>query len=47
MKLNRFLLILIILSCLLFLTGCYDSSGVETKAYAVAIGIDKRSRKYN
>lgn len=42
MKLNKVLLILITLLCLFLLTGCYNSDGVETKAYVIAIGIDKR-----
>ena len=42
MKLNRFLLILITLSCLFLLTGCYNSDGVETRAYVIALGIDSR-----
>ncbi len=41
MRLNKFLLILISLSCLCLLTGCYDSDGIETKAYVIAVGIDK------
>ncbi len=46
MKLNKILLILIILLCLFMLTGCYNSDGVETKAYVIAIGIDKRRKRY-
>ena len=42
MKLNKLLLILIILVCLFFLTGCSDGRGVETKAYVIAMGIDNR-----
>lgn len=34
-------IILIIMICLISLTGCYSSQGLETLAYAVAIGIDK------
>ncbi len=41
MKLNKFVLILITLSCLFLLTGCYNSDGVETKAYVIAVGLDK------
>ena len=33
--------ILIIIFCLFTLTGCYSAEGLETLAYAVAIGIDK------
>ena len=36
-----FTIILIIIFCLVFLTGCYSAEGLETLAYAVAIGIDK------
>lgn len=41
MKIKYFIIILILLFSLLFLSGCYDSNGIETLAYAVAIGIDK------
>ena len=34
-------IILIVLFCMFFLTGCYSAQGIETLAYAVAIGIDK------
>lgn len=34
-------IILILLLCIFFLTGCSSSAGVETKAYVVAIGIDE------
>ena len=33
--------LLIIIFCLFTLTGCYSAEGIETLAYAVAIGIDK------
>ena len=33
--------ILIIIFCMSSLTGCYSAEGIETLAYAVAIGIDK------
>ena len=36
-----FILLLIIIFCLFTLTGCYSAQGLETLAYAVAIGIDK------
>lgn len=36
-----FIIILIIIFCLFTLTGCYSAEGLETLAYAVAIGIDK------
>ena len=39
MKLNRVLLILIVFSCI-FLTGCAGETGVETKAFPIAIGVD-------
>ena len=38
---KKFFLIIILLFCLINLTGCYDANSVETLAYAVAIGIDK------
>jgi len=34
-------LILILICSVFFLTGCYDSGGIETKAYVIALGIDK------
>lgn len=47
MKLNRVLLISISLICLFFLTGCTtNGQGVETKAYVIAMGIDKRRYRY-
>ena len=36
-----FVIILIIIFCMFTLTGCYNAEGLETLAYAVAIGIDK------
>ena len=36
-----FTVILIIIFCMFTLTGCYSAEGLETLAYAVAIGIDK------
>lgn len=41
MKFKYIFLILILLLSLFCLSGCYDARGVETLAYAVAIGIDK------
>ena len=38
---KTFVIILIIIFCLFTLTGCYSAQGLETLAYAVAIGIDK------
>lgn len=38
-------IILILLLCIFFLTGCSSSTGVETKAYVVAIGIDEGESK--
>ncbi|MDO5556193.1 MAG: hypothetical protein Q4G09_06200 [Clostridia bacterium] len=38
---TKLLLILIIIICMFFLTGCYNAEGLETLAYAVAVGIDK------
>ncbi len=38
---KTFTIILILLFCLSTLTGCYSAEGLETLAYAVAIGIDK------
>ena len=36
-----FTIILILIFCMFSLVGCYSSEGLETLAYAVAIGIDK------
>lgn len=41
MKIRYIILILILLCSLFCLSGCYDARGIETFAYAVAIGIDK------
>lgn len=41
MKVKYLLLILICLLSLTMLTGCYNISGIENKAYAIALGIDK------
>ena len=41
MKIKLIAYILIIIFCLSTLTGCYSAEGIETLAYAVAIGIDK------
>ena len=38
---KKFLFVLILVFCLITLSGCYDANSVETLAYAVAIGIDK------
>lgn len=38
-----FLISIILILFLLFLTGCYDASGLETLAYVIALGIDKGS----
>jgi len=40
MKTNKLILI-IILFCLLFLSGCSAETGVESKAYVIAMGLDK------
>lgn len=39
-------LLTICILCLVFLTGCYSTIGLETLAYAVAIGLDKGERKH-
>lgn len=41
MKIKYIFLILILLFSLVCLSGCYDSRGIETLAYVVALGIDK------
>lgn len=41
MKIKYIFLILILLLSMFCLSGCYDARGVETLAYAVALGIDK------
>ncbi len=43
MKFKYIFLILILLLSLFCLSGCYDARGIETLAYAVALGIDKSS----
>lgn len=45
MKLHKCLLLLLMLICLLFLTGCSEGQGVETKAYVIAMGIDNRRNR--
>lgn len=42
MKLNKFFVILILFFGLFFLSGCTRETGVETKAYVIAMGIDNR-----
>lgn len=41
---KKSLIIIILIICLVTLSGCYDVNSVETLAYAVAIGIDKESK---
>lgn len=41
MKFKYIMLILILFFSLFCLSGCYDARGIETFAYAVAMGIDK------
>ena len=41
MNIKYTILIFILLFSLFYLTGCYDARGIETLAYAVALGIDK------
>lgn len=42
MQIKQFIaLFIIIILCFISLTGCYSAQGLETLAYAVAIGIDK------
>ena len=36
-----FIIVLILVFCIFTLSGCYSAEGLETLAYAVAIGIDK------
>lgn len=43
MKIKYIFLILILLFSMFCLSGCYDARGIETLAYAVALGIDKSS----
>lgn len=42
MRLNKLLLVFIILFGLFFLSGCTAETGIETKAYVIAMGIDNR-----
>ena len=42
MKFNKLCIIFIMLLGLFFLTGCTAATGVETKAYVIAMGIDER-----
>lgn len=42
MKLNKIFIISFLLLILLLLTGCNAPTGVETKAYVIAMGIDIR-----
>ena len=47
MRVKKFIiLILIIILILTSLTGCYSAQGLETLAYAVAIGIDKGDNEH-
>ena len=41
MRIKFIAILLIMIFCLIFLTGCYSAEGLETLAYAVALGIDK------
>ena len=38
---KAFVLLILTIYCLFILTGCYSTQGLETLAYAVALGIDK------
>jgi len=40
MKLNNFILIVMLVLCCILLTGCTTATSVETKAYVIALGID-------
>lgn len=40
MKIKVYLLMLICFLSIFMLTGCYNIRGVESKAYAIALGID-------
>lgn len=42
MKLNKFTIFFILILTLFLLTGCNAPTGVETKAYVIALGIDNR-----
>ena len=41
MRLKPLIILIIIITCMFFLTGCYSAEGLEKLAYAVALGIDK------
>lgn len=41
MKIKFIAILLVMIFCLTTLTGCYSAEGLETLAYAVALGIDK------
>ena len=41
MRLKYLLIIIVLLSSMLLLNGCFDANSVETLAYAVALGFDK------
>ena len=41
MKTKLIAILLVLIFCLTTLTGCYSAEGLETLAYAVALGIDK------
>ena len=41
MKIKFIALLLVMIFCITTLTGCYSAEGLETLAYAVALGIDK------
>ena len=47
MRKSKHFVLIILFLCLFFLTGCENTNGVESKAYAIAIGIDKgENQKY-
>lgn len=41
MKIKSIIALILIIICMFSLSGCYSAEGIETLAYAVAIGIDK------
>lgn len=41
MKIKSIIALILIIICMSSLSGCYSAEGIETLAYAVAIGIDK------
>ena len=41
MKIKSIIALILIIICMFSLSGCYSAEGLETLAYAVAIGIDK------